>query len=203
MKKIGLIQRITPSRRLAIGLVLTLLIIVVYGQVGDHGFVSYDDPTYITENDPVKEGLACKGLVWAFTATVQGHWHPLTWLSHMADCQLYGLDSRGHHRTNLLLHIVNTILLFMILERMSGATWKSAVVAALFALHPLHVESVAWVTGRKDLLSTFFMMLTIWTYILYVEKPGCRPLYPEPGAFRMWPSFQVHARDVAFCPFAS
>jgi len=160
------------GRRIAICLVIMLLIIAVYGQVANHKFVSYDDPDYITENSHVKAGLTRGSIVWAFTATLHKHWHPLTWLSHMADCQLYDLNPRGHHLTGLLLHIANSLLLFIILERMTGAAWKSAAVAALFALHPLHVESVAWVTGRKDLLSTLFMMLTIWTYTLYVEKPG-------------------------------
>jgi Flp pilus assembly protein TadD len=160
------------GRRIAICLIMSLLIIAVYGQVANHEFVNYDDPDYITENPHVKKGLTRGSITWAFTATLQDHWHPLTWLSHMTDCQLYGLNPRGHHLTGLLFHIINSLLLFIILERMTGAAWKSAVVAALFALHPLHVESVAWVTGRKDLLSTLFMILTIWTYHLYVEKPS-------------------------------
>ena len=110
-----------------------------------------------------------EGVQWAFTSLYASNWHPLTWLSHMLDCQIYGLKPGGHHVTNLLLHLVNSLLLFGLLKRLTGALWRSALVAALFALHPLHVESVAWVSERKDVLSAFFFMLTLWAYARYAE----------------------------------
>ena len=157
------------------GLVCLFLVIVtlaVYWQAGNHAFVNYDDNKYVTENKHVQAGLTPDSITWAFTATYAGNWHPLTWLSHMLDCQIYGLNPKGHHLTNVVFHILNAILLFLIFRRMTGALWKSAFVAALFALHPLHVESIAWVAERKDVLSTFFWMLTMGSYVWYVERPG-------------------------------
>jgi tetratricopeptide (TPR) repeat protein len=151
---------------------LTIAILAVFWQVQNNGFVNFDDGKYVTENRHVQEGLSWDGFVWALTTTHANFWHPLTWLSHMLDCQLYGLNPGGHHFTNLLLHIANTLLLFLILQRMTGAMWQSAFVAALFALHPLHVESVAWASERKDVLSTLFWILTIGAYVRYVEHPG-------------------------------
>ena len=153
-------------------LFLIMATLVVYWQVRNHEFVNFDDSEYITENRHAQAGLTWKGIIWAFTTTHASNWHPLTWLSHMLDCQIYGLNAGGHHLTSLLLHIVNTLLLFVVLNRLTGALWRSAFVAALFALHPLHVESVAWVAERKDVLSTFFWMLTMWAYIRYTERPG-------------------------------
>jgi Flp pilus assembly protein TadD len=153
---------------ICIFLVVTTL--AVYWQVLDNGFVDYDDDVYVTENIRVHKGVTFDSLTWAFTSSHSANWHPLTWISHMIDCQLYGLNPRGHHLTSLLFHVANTLLLLLILVRMTGALWQSSFVAALFALHPLHVESVAWVAERKDVLSTFFMMLTLWAYILYVKK---------------------------------
>jgi tetratricopeptide (TPR) repeat protein len=151
-------------------LFLVVATLAVYWQVLDNDFVIYDDDVYVTENTHVHKGVTFDSLTWAFTSSNATNWHPLTWISHMIDCQLYGLNSRGHHLTSLLFHVANTLLLLLILARMTGALWQSSFVAALFALHPLHVESVAWVAERKDVLSTFFMMLTIWAYILYVKK---------------------------------
>ncbi|MBU4287520.1 MAG: tetratricopeptide repeat protein [Proteobacteria bacterium] len=151
-------------------LILILSTLIVYWQVKDFDFVGYDDELYLTENHQVQAGLTFESFIWAFTTFHTGNWHPLTWLSHMLDCELYGLNPMGHHWTNLQLHIANTLLLFLIFQKMTGALWKSAFVAALFALHPLHVESVAWVAERKDVLSTFLGMLTIWAYISYVKK---------------------------------
>ena len=145
---------------------------LVYWQVLDHEFVNLDDLSYVTYNQHVQAGLTPQGIIWAFTTTHASNWHPLTWLSHMLDCQFYGLNPKGHHLTNLLFHLANTVLLFLLLRRMTGAYWRSAFVATLFALHPLHVESVAWVAERKDVLSTFFWMLTLWAYIRYVKYPG-------------------------------
>jgi tetratricopeptide (TPR) repeat protein len=151
-------------------LLLVVATFAVYWQVLDNDFVNYDDDYYVTDNIRVHKGVTFDSLTWAFTSSHAANWHPLTWISHMIDCQLYGLNPRGHHLTSLLFHVANTLLLLLILVRMTGTLWQSSFVAALFALHPLHVESVAWVAERKDVLSTFFMMLTIWTYILYVKK---------------------------------
>jgi tetratricopeptide (TPR) repeat protein len=154
-----------------IGLFLAVITVAAFEQVRTCAFIDFDDNVYVTENLYVQSGLTLRGLIWAFKTMHVGHWHPVTWLSHMLDCQLYGLKPSGHHLTNLVIHIANTLLLFFVLRRMTGALWRSCFVAALFALHPLRVESVAWVTERKDVLSTFFLMLTMWAYILYVERP--------------------------------
>ncbi|MBL7207805.1 MAG: glycosyltransferase family 39 protein, partial [Desulfobacterales bacterium] len=162
----------TLRREGVVCLFLALTVLAVYWQVGNHEFVNYDDKDYITENQHVQAGLTLKSIAWAFTSTHAGNWHPLTWLSHMLDCQIYGLNPCGHHFTSVFFHILNSILLFLVFKRMTGAFWKSAFVAALFALHPLHVESVAWAAERKDVLSAFFWMLTMGSYIRYVERPG-------------------------------
>jgi Flp pilus assembly protein TadD len=156
---------------LLISLFLIVVNLVVFGQVRNHEFINLDDTIYVTENQQVKSGLTLRGLEWAFTKVHAGHWHPITWLSHMLDCQLFGLKSGRHHLTNMFFHIASTLLLFLVFKRMTGALWRSGFVAALFALHPLHVESVAWVSERKDVLSTFFLMLTIWMYAVYIERP--------------------------------
>ena len=143
---------------------------LVFGQTVAHQFVTYDDPQYVYENAKVAAGLSPESVLWAFTHTVGGNWHPLTVISHMLDCQLYGLKPAGHHFTNVLLHTIAVILLFLVLRRMTGTLWQSAFVAALFAIHPLHVESVAWISERKDLLSAVFFMLTLGAYIRYVYK---------------------------------
>ncbi len=153
-------------------LFLVIVTLAVYWQVGNHSFVNYDDNLYVYENPYVQAGLTIENIMWAFIATYAKNWHPLTWLSHMLDCQLYGINPGWHHLTNVILHIVNTLLLFLVLRKMTGAFWQSGFVAALFALHPLHVESVAWVSERKDVLSTFFWMLTMWSYAWYVQRPG-------------------------------
>jgi len=143
-----------------------------YWQVQGFDFVNYDDQAYVEDNEIVRKGLTREGFVWAFTTDKTGYWHPLTWLSLMLDCELARSVTRTCHTTNVLIHIVNTLLLFWVLRRMTSALWCSAFVAALFALHPLHVESVAWVSERKDVLSTFFLFLTILFYVRYVERPG-------------------------------
>ena len=162
-------------RRKFLTLLTTLFLIVatlaVYRQVGDHEFINFDDNLYVTENHHVQAGLTLEGVKWAFTTTDVAYWHPVTWLSLMLDYELYGLSSRGYHLTNLLFHILSTLLLFVVLKRMTGAHWQSAFVAAVFALHPLNIESVAWVAERKNVLSTFFWMLTMWTYARYAERP--------------------------------
>ncbi len=157
-----------------VSLFLVLLTLGVYWQVRDHEFISFDDNTYITENRHVKTGLTQENILWAFRFSDKGgtYWHPLTWLSHMTDCHFYGLNPGMHHTTNLLFHIANTILLFLLFKRMTGALWQSAFVAALFALHPLNTDSVAWVAERKNVLSTFFWILTMLAYVRYTEHPG-------------------------------
>jgi Flp pilus assembly protein TadD len=161
-------------RELSVCLFLVLATLTVYWQVGNYEFVNLDDDMYITENSHVQEGLSRESATWAFTTTRLANWHPVTWLSHMLDFQLYGLNPRGHHLTNVFFHLVNTLLLFLVLKWMTGALWRSSFVAALFALHPLHVESVAWVAERKDVLSTLFWILSIWAYLGYVKRPGVK-----------------------------
>ncbi|MGE5800280.1 MAG: tetratricopeptide repeat protein [Syntrophaceae bacterium] len=158
--------------QILIGLFLAVVTASVYWQVGGFEFVRYDDDKYVLENPVVSNGLSLEGVRWAFRSFEQSNWHPLTWLSHMLDVQLFGLDAGKHHRVNLLIHILNTLILFVVLQRMTGALWKSGFVAALFALHPLHVESVAWVAERKDVLSTFFFLLTLLAYERYARRPG-------------------------------
>ena len=155
---------------LAACLLLIACTLAVYWQVIDHDFLNFDDGQYVTDNAEVQSGLTLHGLQWAFTTTYTTNWHPLTWLSHMLDAELYGTNPAGHHVTGLLFHLLNTVLLFLLLKRLTGAHWRSACVAMLFAIHPLHVESVAWVSERKDVLSTFFWMLTIWFYADFVES---------------------------------
>jgi len=152
-------------------LFLLLAALAAYAQVFQHDFVNYDDPDYVTENAHVRAGLTWEGVRWAFTSGDDANWLPLTRLSHMLDAQLFGLNSGLHHLTNVLLHALSTLLLFAVLRRATGAIWRSAFVAFLFALHPLHVESVAWIAERKDVLSAFFWFLTLWAYVRYVEKP--------------------------------
>jgi len=157
----------------AIGAASIILIATVasYWGVWQNDFINLDDNEYITDNTQVQAGLSWKGIIWAFTTTHVSNWHPITWLSHMLDCELYGLNPAGHHLTNLLFHIVNALLVFWIFKRMSGHLWRSAFIAGLFALHPLHVESVAWVSERKDVLSTLFWLLTMLGYVNYVQRP--------------------------------
>jgi cytochrome c-type biogenesis protein CcmH/NrfG len=155
-----------------IGLFLTTS--AVFWPVSRCQFVNFDDPQYVTENPHIKQGLTPASVGWAFTSTIEGNWHPATCLSHMLDCQLFGLDAGAHHLVNLLFHAANTLLLFHVLRRMTHELWPSAAVAALFALHPLHVESVAWVSERKDVLSTFFGLLTIAAYARYAQEGSAK-----------------------------
>jgi len=157
--------------KLLICLFLALVTLTAYWQVRNNEFINLDDDLYVTDNPYVCKGLTAKGIIWAFTSIHKGHWHPMTWISHMVDYSLYGLNPNGHHIANLLFHIANTLLLFLLLYRMTNLPWRSGFVAALFALHPLHVESVAWVAERKEVLSAFFWILAMWTYVYYVEKP--------------------------------
>ena len=153
-------------------LVLASLTLILYWPLKGHDFINIDDPRFVTQNPHVQAGLTWPGIVWAFQSVYTENWHPLTWISHMMDCQFYGLNPAGHHLTSLLFHIANTLLLFLLLNRLTSALWRSALVAAFFAWHPLHVESVAWVAERKDVLSTFFWLLTLLAYARYTRKPN-------------------------------
>jgi tetratricopeptide (TPR) repeat protein len=153
---------------------LAAIIWTVFGQTLRYGFVNLDDDAYVSENPEVARGLTFQGIAWAFTHVHASNWHPLTWISHMLDCQFYGLNAGGHHLTNVLLHLATTILLFFVLRRMTGFLWRSAFVAAVFAVHPLRAESVAWVAERKDVLSGLFFMLTLLAYASYVSRLGGR-----------------------------
>ena len=144
----------------------------VFGQTLAHDFVNFDDHVYVYENPLVVRGLSTEGIIGAFTHTHARNWHPLTTISHMLDCQLYGLNAGGHHLTNVILHTISVLLLFLVLKQMTGALWQSAFVAALFAIHPLHVESVAWIAERKDVLSAVFFMLTLAAYARYARAPS-------------------------------
>jgi protein O-mannosyl-transferase len=159
------------SQFLLISLVLILCTITVYWPLKDHEFISFDDVDYVTDNPHVQQGLNSDSIRWAFTSFHTCNWHPLTWVSHMLDIQFFGLNPAAHHLVNLFFHVMSSLLLFMILDRMTRNVWRSAMVAFLFSLHPLHIESVAWVAERKDVLSAFFWMLTMGAYAFYVEKP--------------------------------
>jgi protein O-mannosyl-transferase len=159
-------------RMFACGAVLVALTLAAYSGVRHLQFVPFDDQGYVYENPHVRAGLTADGLRWALTARDQANWHPLTWLSHMLDAQLFGLDAGRHHLTSLVIHTLNTLLLFFFLARTTGAVGRSVTVAALFAVHPLHVESVAWIAERKDVLSTFFWLFTMTVYVWYARAPG-------------------------------
>jgi hypothetical protein len=157
---------------IAVCIFLTAIIWIVFGQTLGHDFVNFDDDRYVYENSEVSRGLTFDGLKWVLTHSHASLWHPLTTLSHMADCQIYGLKPRGHHFTNVVLHNFGAILLFLVFRGMTGCVWRSAFVAAVFATHPMRVESVAWVAERKDVLSGVFFMLTIGAYLHYTRKPS-------------------------------
>ena len=162
----------TPSLVLAICFALAAAVWAVFGQTLRHDFVNYDDVAYVTENPIVQKGLTWEGVRWALTFGEIGHWHPLTWISHMLDCQLFGLDAGGHHLTSVMFHAATAVLLFLVLRQMTGYLWRSAFVAAAFAIHPLRAESVAWVSERKDVLAGFFFVLTLGAYARYAQRPS-------------------------------
>jgi tetratricopeptide (TPR) repeat protein len=157
---------------LLIYLALLLATFAVYAQVRDFDFVNYDDVDYTTGNPNVRQGITVQGLEWALTSRDTGNWVPLTWVSHMLDCEFFGQDSGWHHLHNVLLHALAAVMLCIFLERATGTRWRSALAAFLFALHPLHVQSVAWVAERKDVLNACFWFLTLWLYVRYAERPG-------------------------------
>ena len=156
--------------RVLLCLLLAVMTLAVFLPVARHGYVNYDDSDYVTANAHVQSGLKWENVVWAFKSGHASNWHPLTWISHMLDVQLFGEKPGAQHLVSVGFHVANTLLLFLLLRRMTGALWRSFMVAALFALHPLHVESVAWVSERKDVLSGFFFLLTLGAYVRYVEK---------------------------------
>jgi len=156
-------------RNVAVAVALAVLVAVIYTQVRTHQFIDFDDPAYVSKNEHVLGGLTWSNVVWAFTTTHASNWHPLTWISHMIDVQLFGVDAGAHLLVNAALHALNCILLFLFLQLATGAMWRSAMVAALFAVHPLHVESVAWISERKDTLSTAFFLLCLLSYTRYVK----------------------------------
>jgi protein O-mannosyl-transferase len=162
------------QRATLICLLLAAVTLALYWPAAHFDFTNYDDPDYIIYNTPIQHGITRDSLAWAFTTSHASNWHPATWISHMADYALYGLNPGGHHLTNLLFHAANAVLLFLVLCQLTGAQWRSALVAALFAWHPLHVESVAWVSERKDVLSAFFWLLTLSAYGRYAQPSGAR-----------------------------
>jgi tetratricopeptide (TPR) repeat protein len=168
-------QKACPvTYKVLIGIVLFIMTFAVYRQVINYEFITFDDDIYVTDNSTVKKGISLSGVLWAFKFTdgkSQAYWHPVTWLSHMFDCQMFDINAGMHHLTSLLLHAANSILLFYILSSATGDLWRSAFVAALFALHPVNVDSVAWIAERKNILSMFFWMLTMLSYVYYTRRP--------------------------------
>jgi len=162
----------TRNVHVLICLFLVFATLTVYRQILYYEFIDLDDYEYVAENQTVQNGLTLKNIAWSFTTTLTGNWHPLTWVSHMLDCQIFGVNPGWHHFTNLIFHTANGLLLFFLLRKMTGDLWQSGFVAAVFALHPLQVESVAWIAERKNLLSTFFGVVTLWGYVAYIEKPN-------------------------------
>jgi len=159
-------------------LMLIILTLGVYWSVQNYEFTNFDDPTYITQNSHIQSGIALEGIRWAFSTKYFGLWNPLVWISFMFDYQLFGFNAGGYHWTNVIIHIFNTVLLFFLFRNLTGAVWRSAFVAALFAIHPINVESVAWIAERKNVLSTFFWMLTMLFYVWYVNKPNWKRYLP-------------------------
>jgi len=164
------IKKPQPQKFIYIYLLLAIGTFVCFSQVRNFDFTNYDDDLYVSENPRVPAGLTAENIVWAFTTGDTGYWHPLTWISFMLDCQLFGPNPGRIHLVSLLLHIANTLLLFTALRKMTASLWSSAFVAAAFAIHPIHVESVAWIAERKDVLSTFFFMLTLLAYYRYTQQ---------------------------------
>ncbi|MHB8765295.1 MAG: glycosyltransferase family 39 protein, partial [Deferrisomatales bacterium] len=166
-------------------LALALGVAALYGRTHGYPLVGYDDPQYLLQSPHVSAGLTWAGALWALTATYHANWHPLTWLSYMLDVELFGPSAGAHHGVNALLHGVNAVLLYGLLRRTTGATWRSALVAALFAVHPLRVESVAWVAERKDVLSTCFALLALGAYARYAKRPGVARYLVVAGCFAL------------------
>ncbi|MGD0215018.1 MAG: tetratricopeptide repeat protein [Terriglobales bacterium] len=160
------------QKPILLGAMLVFATMLLYGPVEHHEFLNFDDGAYVTKNIHVSTGVSLANVAWAFTSFYEANWHPVTWISHMVDCQLFGLRSGPHHLINVALHAANVLLLFLLLQKATGAVWRSLLVAALFAVHPLNVETVAWVAERKSLLCTLFSLLTIATYGWYIQRPS-------------------------------
>ncbi len=172
-------------RTVILSLLLAVAAIAIYSPVNNHPFANIDDPKYVVDNPHIKDGLTPSVAVWAITHGYAANWHPLTWMSHALDIQMFGYDPAGHHDENVLLHAIDAILLFLVLKRATGFTWRSFMVAALFALHPLNVESVAWVAERKTMLSTLFCLLALGAYQWYASKPGVLRYVVMAGLFML------------------
>ena len=197
----SIIARIQALSLTQICLVLSVLTLICYWPVTTYQFVNVDDQDYVTRNPNVQKGLTLCSFEWAFRTGYFCSWHPLTWLSHMVDYQCYGLNAGGHHLTNLLFHLANTVLLFLMLASWTGAIWRSGLVAALFACHPVHVESVAWISERKDVLSTFFFLLTLWFYGKFVAlkpEPGSAPAESDDSPMARTPSWMCYGSALLF-----
>ena len=173
------------QRTVLLSLLLTIVVLVFYNPVTHNRFIRFDDDGYITDNPDVRAGLTWNTVKWAFTTYQQANWHPLTWLSHALDCQLFGLNPAGSHYVNVLLHAINAILLFLLLQSATGFRWRSLMVAALFAVHPINVESVAWAAERKNVLSTVFFLLAMYAYGAYARKPGLSRYAAVAGCFTL------------------
>jgi hypothetical protein len=153
-------------------LALTVLTLLTFWRVSQHEFLNYDDPDYVTNNPHVQAGVTAEGVRWAFTK-LHGeatYWHPITWLAHMLDCQLFGLNAGAHHLVNAVIHVINVLLLFLLLNRITGAFWGSVLVAAIFGLHPIQVDTVAWIAERKNVLSTMVLFITLHCYAQYAQR---------------------------------
>lgn len=176
----------SPGKRTFIlSLAVVLLTVLAYSPVRNNAFINFDDNHYITENAHVKAGLGWETVTWAFTTYDAANWHPLTWLSHALDCQLFGMNPAGPHLISVLLHALNAVLLFLVLQSLTGFTWRSLMVAALFAAHPLNVESVAWAAERKNVLSMLFFLIAIWAYSMYVRRPSIPRYLAVAGFFAL------------------
>jgi tetratricopeptide (TPR) repeat protein len=183
------------NRELIIFTVLSLLVMMIYWQTTGFEFINLDDNQYVFDNAPVLSGLNSESFKWAFTAFHSANWHPLTWLSHMLDVKLFGLNSGGHHAVNIVFHLINSLLAFAVFRKMTGCFWKSAIVAALFAVHPAHVESVAWVSERKDVLSTIFWLLTMFAYLRFAETKVPGSEFQVPSSKSQVPSHEENEID--------
>jgi len=172
-------------RTIAVSAALFLGTLLVFSRAIGNDFVNYDDPVYVTENPPVQTGLTLEGIRWALTTSEAANWHPLTWISHMVDWSVFEDDPRGHHAVSVIWHALNTVLVFLLFRRLTNAFWLSAFSAALFAWHPLRVESVAWIAERKDVLSGFFGLLALWAYVVYDQQRGAKWYWLSLGTFAL------------------
>src|SRR5215471_11307165 len=174
----------STSRGFIAAAFLVVLTVASYWRTRDMNLLYYDDKTYISDNTHIRNGVDLASLAWSMTTLFQ-YWHPVTWISHAIDCQLYGLKPAGHHITNTIIHIITVVLLFLMLRSVTGTFWRSGFVAGLFAVHPLNVESVAWVAERKNVLSTLFFILAIWAYSWYARSPRWSRYLPVLGLFAL------------------